>query len=280
MTLLRAALSCLALQLGVPSSEAKPILSEPFLSTSAQPKSLPAKAEPAKRGPTKPAFDLMVTHVQVFHQKTSMMGDTELYLSEAGARFIGRNGDIIICACPPTWDVLLYSKSKKQAHKITNKQAGKQNFGLFTVPVEIGRAEKTTETDAILKCRCLRLYVDGKKQPNSTNDPFIFQQRKHRVMKDVVFRIADIGPIKTEIQNFLYWIYNEHAFPGLPVEATTHYTDGSAVYQFRTMSKGVTSKPASFFAYPTDYKLSPNKMEVLLSDDTQTTLEELWGDKK
>jgi len=175
---------------------------------------------------------------------------------------------------------LLYSKSKKQAHKITNLQARKQNFGVFTVPVEIVRAEKTTETDAILKIRCMRLFVDGKKQPNSTSDPFIFQQRKHRVLKDVVFRVADIGPIKPEIQNFLYWIYNEHAFEGLPIEATTHYTDGTSVCQFRTLSKSKTSKPASFFAYPTDYRLTQNKLEVLLADDTQTTLEELWGDKK
>ena len=42
------------------------------------------------------------------------------------------------------------------------------------------------------------------------------------------------------------------------------------------MAKSKTSKPASFFAYPTDYRVTFNKLEVLIANDAQTTLEDLW----
>jgi len=267
-SLLTATLVCCAFLSCSPPTPAKPILSQPLAT-------VPATSTTKAAAPA-PANDKMIRDVQVFHYKTSVMGEADLYLSDYGARYTARNGEIVIATCSPSWDVLLYSRAKNQGFKITNRQAGKQNLGVLTVPVDVSRGVKSKEVDPLLRYPLTKVFVDGKLQQVKSSDPFIFQQRKNRVVKDVSFKVDDIGPIKPELQNFVFWIFNEHSLPGLPAEAVTHFTDGTTVTQFHAVSKSKTSKPASFFAYPTDYKVTLNKLEVLIANDAQTTLEELW----
>ena len=218
----------------------------------------------------------MVRNIQVVHQTGGMLGDIDLYIGEKAVRCVARRGEIVIVSSAPTWKVLLYSKPRNEGFELTNKQAGFSRLGIMGLPGDVDKGEVTRVFDAKLKCKCTQVFVDGTKQPSQTKDLYIFQERNHRRLKNYTYRLADIGTLTPEVQNVLFWLYSDHFFKGVPVEAIINYADGSKVTLYSTVSRSTTSKPASFFDYPKGYKLNRDKMKVLTSADMNTTLEDLW----
>jgi hypothetical protein len=267
-------LACLLLQ----QCWFEPVRANPAPTKSKAQKTVAAMSVKANSGAA--ATGPLIQNILAIYQNTGPLGKAELYLSDQGGCFVARSGDVFIVTCPPSWEVMLFSRSKKQAFVLSNKEAFQNNLGLFNTPCELSKGVLSHGTDPLLHLKYTRVFVDGSKHPGKSADPFIFQERSTRVVKDLVYRVADIGKLKPELQNFLYWIYSDNNYPGLPIDSKIDYTDGSVFNLLSTESTARVAKPASIFAYPKGFKRTLNKMEVLVSNDAKATMEDLWGSVK
>ena len=226
----------------------------------------------ASRGET------VLSNVIVVHQNTDLLGPTDLYISDNGARLVARKGDISAVCAAPSWHILLHCKSRNLGYSVSKNKVQRKAMRIFTSPIHLRDGHCVKERDSILKLRLTEVTVDGSLDRNGASDPFIYQNRRRQQLKEVHFKVTDQFQLKPEVQNFVNWIYNQDYYPGLPLEMRKDFMDGSSSTTYRTTSIKTCAMPPSFFAYPTDYKTTANHLEVLVADDARTTLEELWGD--
>jgi hypothetical protein len=222
-----------------------------------------------------------VKSVTVFHQKTANIGNAEFYLADDAACLIAHNGDNIAIAKAPTWDVILYSKQKKLGYSVSMAKIAGDHMGIFKPPLSLigGKISECSEPRFGFHRR--QLVVHATKSAPVEKDPFFFQKTaKPKIVKDVVFYCADLGKIDPKCERFIQWVYSEIQLPGMPLELTAHYTDGSHTSQYETLSVEKTTRPVSFFTYPTGFKKSADKINIFASADAQSTLEDLFGSVK
>jgi hypothetical protein len=214
--------------------------------------------------------------VTILHQDSTTFGKSDLYISDNAARFVGRNGDVIISTSAPDWRIILFNKSKNQALVTSSVQAAKTSLGIFTAPLPFYRAQRTPIEDKTLHVKLLKITSKGD-QFTTARDAVIFQERRKRTVLDSILETADVCTVTPPVGRFINWTYNFGNLSGLPISLTTHFSDGSSETPYRTLSIEHTTRPASFFAEPTGFKAVASRLDVLISDDATTTLEDLWG---
>lgn len=212
------------------------------------------------------------------HQETDLLGPTDLYISDTGARLVARKGDISAVCAAPSWHILLHCKSRNLGYSVSKNKVQKKAMHIFSSPIHLRYGHCVKERDPILKVRLSQVTVDGGLDRNGASDPFFYQNRQRQQLKEVHFKITDQFKLKPEVQNFVNWIYNQDYYPGIPLEMRKDFRDGSSSTPYRTTSIKSCAVPPSYFVYPTGYKITANHLEVLVADDARTTLEELWGD--
>ncbi|MBU6454518.1 MAG: hypothetical protein KGS72_22305 [Cyanobacteria bacterium REEB67] len=223
--------------------------------------------------PTTRAKEMAVT---VLHQDSNTFGKSDLFISDQAARFVGRKGDVIITTSAPNWRIILFSKSKNQALVTSPTEATKSSLGIFTSPLNVQVAQKKTVEDQTLHVKLLTFTSKGD-QFSTARDAVIFQERRKRMVLDSVLETADICTVTPPVGRFINWVYNFSNLSGVPISLRTRFSDHTSETPYRTLSIEHTTKPFSFFADPTGFKAVANRLDVLLSDDATTTLEDLWG---
>ncbi|MBS1990819.1 MAG: hypothetical protein JSS86_13670 [Cyanobacteria bacterium SZAS LIN-2] len=238
-----------------------------------------AAADEVQRTPKK-TIAAATKKVMVFHQKTAGMGKAELYLATDALRLVTHNGDVIAISKAPTWDIVLFSKHKNVAFEAPMAKIGADHMGLFKPSINLTKG-KEEDCKAWYGFKCKQIVAEGGKNAKVEQDPFIFQAaEKPKKVMSVLFKCADIGPIDEHAQRAINWIYSQKRLPGLPLQLSTFYGDGSRVDQLQTMSFERSQVPDSFFSYPHGYTKSKNKYSILTSEDANATLEDLFGDTK
>jgi hypothetical protein len=219
----------------------------------------------------------MVKNVIVARQNSEYLGNMTLYLSDRACRFEARNDDIVIASHAPDWQIILYSHKKNKGYVYAPKRGGDDKLDLFPTFFSLSTGKATSGYDKNLKIDYVEIYKAAGPKMDACNDAFIFQNRTRRPLRDQTLRVAKVGTLPPEVSVFVNFIYSTGTFPGVPLDHVTRYKDGTANVKYHTFSIGHTQKPASFFAYPTGYTKVADKIEVLLADDTKTTLEDLFA---
>lgn len=220
--------------------------------------------------------------VLVLHQKTDPLGKVDLYLADDGG-LLTAHGDTIIVSCSaPQWIIYFYSKVKKLAYTKTIHPGMDDTLQLFTAPVDLTPGKQRKGKSAFMQMEYKEIFLDGSKTHHVVDDPFVFQEREHRRIKDVTYRTLNVGPLKPQLQEFLWFIYSQRNLTGVPIELKANFFNSKSNNILSTTGIEKTKKPMSFFSPPTGLRKTERKDEILFSEDYKSTLEDLFGspDKK
>lgn len=77
------------------------------------------------------------------------------------------------------------------------------------------------------------------------------------------------------LQSFLDFLFNQSVYKGLPLELKNTYQGGVVETLYSTSSVEYVKRPLSIFDFPIGMKPVTDKLQVLMSEDTKTTLEDL-----
>ncbi len=227
---------------------------------------------------TKPSPDSTVlTDVLVFHQDSGALGKTALFLGKDGGRFEIHNGNIIASCCAPKWDIFYYSKSKKMAYVKSTVNLRGDRLQFFDTPIELSVGKVSRKKNPTLHLDYREFFVDGSKIANPVSDPVFFQQRSRRVVRDVIYEVADIGQIKPELQNFIWFVFGHRNLPGVPLDLKISFTNSKIDNSLSTLSVEKVRKANSFFAPPKDFGRTNDKKEISYSDDYKSTIDDLFS---
>ncbi|CAN5466615.1 hypothetical protein BH10CYA1_BH10CYA1_47020 [soil metagenome] len=215
--------------------------------------------------------------VFVVHQSSLALGKTDLYLSENAGRLEAPKLALIIASRAPSWNIVIYSTRKNQGYVISGAEAKRDSLHMFSCSLATDQGKPRPIHDAQLRLDCLNIVMQTKNDQLTTGDTIIFQDRTKKVVRQAILKIATPCKIQPALQTFINFLFDLDKYPGLPLALETQYKDGSSVTDLYTSSIEHTSKSPSFFAYPTGFKKASNKLEVMLSEDMNDTLEDLWG---
>ncbi len=221
----------------------------------------------------------VVHNVLVVRQKTESMGQIELYLSDQAGHFSARSGELTATCAAPDWNLVFYSKRRNLAFVASKAKMQQKSMGIFHRP-PLEKGLRSRQRDGQLKLDTVKVTIDGSTEPEGSSDMFIYQDRKTKRFKEIDFTVADHISLNANTQIFVNWLYDQSVFTGLPLEQKKYYTDGSVATVYQTTSITHADQPASLFEYPKGYKTTANLLEVVLSEDAKSTLEDLWGDRK
>lgn len=220
--------------------------------------------------------------VLVLHQQTDPLGKVDLYLADDAGLLTAHGDTIIVCCSAPQWIIYFYSKVKKLAYTKTIHQGMDDTLQLFNAPVDLNLGKQSRGKSAFMQMEYKEIFIDGSKTHHVLDDPFVFQEREHRRVKDVTYRTLNVGTLKPQLQEFLWFIYSHHDLTGVPIELKANFFNAKSNDILRTTGIEKTQKPMSFFSPPTGLRKTTQKGEILFSDDYKSTLEDLFGstDKK
>lgn len=218
-----------------------------------------------------------IKNVILVHQSSTVFGKSELYICPDAARFLARNGDIVIATRAPEWTLMVYSRSRGLAmvRKADLMKSGQ--LGLIAGGVTINRGVEHPHKDLMFGLKYADIVSKAEKSDKPSVDSPIFQEREKKIYLDTTLKMAVLDNVSPRVLDFLYWIYSTGRFRGLPLECRTRCSDGSVQTAFCTTAIEKTSKPASFFDYPTGFKRTDDLMLVLVQEGFADTLEDLWG---
>ncbi|MBS2010408.1 MAG: hypothetical protein JST01_25380 [Cyanobacteria bacterium SZAS TMP-1] len=222
------------------------------------------------------APEKMVDKVLLDHLDTRVLGRCRLYLSEQGGRFETGDGRVVAVCRPPTWELMLYAPKKKVCFSVDGKKINSTGLSVFNAPVEYHKVQVTEEYDRHLGLKLQRVLVDCGKQKMVVHDPVIFQSRAQRFLRDSVLKLTQKYDFKPEIQDFVHFIFNQNNFKGLPIELKNTYGDGLVETMYFTESIEYVKRPLAIFDYPVGMKRAADKLEVMMSEDANSTLEDLF----
>lgn len=208
-------------------------------------------------------------------QKSDKLGASELYISDRGVKFIARNGDFVAMCAAPSWRAVIYSKSRNIAYSCSHAEMNQKTLKLFNHP-PAKRAVVSHNPYKSLNLHIRTITEDGKLEPKGSDDSLLFQQRKHKAFSSIRFSCADQVPIEPQVQDFLNWLFNADHIPGIPLELTRNYTDGSHETQYETISMSKAPESANFFTYPNGYNRTPKPIDIFIREDPRSTLEDLF----
>jgi hypothetical protein len=221
--------------------------------------------------------DAVIKNVFVVHQSSIALGKTDLYLSENAGRLVAPKLGVIVTSSAPSWKIVIYSTRKNQGYTFSSAEAKGHGLDLFACNLATDEGMPHPVHDAVLKLDCLNIVRQTKNDLETISDTIMFQARSQKVLREATLKIASPFKIQPSLQTYINFLFDLEKYPGVPLEFRTRYKDGSSVTNLYTSSIELTSKSASFFAYPTGFKKANNKVEVMLSEDINDTLEDLWG---
>lgn len=217
----------------------------------------------------------MVDDVLLDHLDSRILGKCRLYLSNQGGRFETVDGRVVAVCRPPTWEMKLYAPKTKVVFSVANAKLKANGLGVFTAPVDYAQARVSPDYDALLRVKTLKVLVDVRKQTMVVNDAYIFQTRTKRVLLDSVMKVAQGYKFNAFLQSFLDFLFNQSVYKGLPLELKNTYQGGVVETLYSTSSVEYVKRPLSIFDFPIGMKPVTDKLQVLMSEDTKTTLEDL-----
>jgi hypothetical protein len=223
-------------------------------------------------GPEKMVDDVLLDHID-----SRILGKCRLYLSNQGGRFETVDGRVVAVCRPPTWEMKLYAPKSKVVYSMANAKLKANGLGVFTAPVDYSQARVSPDYNALLRVKTLKVSVDVRKQAMVVNDAYIFQTRTKRVLLDSVLRVAQGYKINPFLQSFVDFLFNQSIYQGLPIELKNTYQGGVVETLYSTSSVEYVKRPAAIFDFPIGMKPVTDKIQVLMSEDTKTTLEDLLG---
>ncbi|MBS1989858.1 MAG: hypothetical protein JSS83_05025 [Cyanobacteria bacterium SZAS LIN-3] len=218
----------------------------------------------------------IVDQVLLDHIDSRVLGRCRLYLCEQGGRFETSDGRVVAVCRPPTWELKLYAPKKKVVFSVDRKNINSSGLSVFNSPVEYHKVQVTEEYDKHLGLKVQRVLVDCSKQKMVVHDPVIFQSRAQRFLRDSVLKLTQKYNFKPEIQQFVHFIFNQNNFNGLPIELKNTYGDGLVETTYSTDSIEYVKRPLTIFDYPVGMKRAADKLEVMMSEDANSTLEDLF----
>lgn len=229
-----------------------------------------------------PGQQRQLTEVLVLHQQTAPFGKVDLYLADNAGLLEAHKGTIIVSCSGPPWKIYYYSKIKKLVYTIPIKQGMDDNLQLFTAPIDLNLGKIRKGKSAFMQMDYQEIFIDGTKTHHMVDDPFVFQEREHRHVKDVTYKTLNTGHLNPNLQQFLWFIYSHRDLTGVPIELKANYFNYKSDNLLRTTEVEKIKKPMSFFRPPAGYRKTDQKGEILFSDDYKSTLEDLFGstDKK
>ena len=80
--------------------------------------------------------------------------------------------------------------------------------------------------------------------------------------------------IRDRVRKFAIGLYTLPYCGGFPLELANLTTDGGATYVYRTLSVLKNKVDPSLFTYPTGYKVTKERMDVLVSKKQKKRFEE------
>ena len=150
-------------------------------------------------------------------------------------------------------------------------------LGVFNAPIDFFGVKLHPYRDSILHITTNKAVIDSSRKQLIVTDSFLFQSRRNRALRDTTFRLVDGYKLAPRVQDFLHWLFNQRVLMGVPVELSNTYMDGSAetIYKARSIEK--MTVPVSMFAYPQGLARVNDKVDILVTDEAKTTLEDLFG---
>jgi len=230
--------------------------------------------------PTKACTDknAVTQKVLVLHQSSLALGKSDLYLSENAGRLVVPKLGLIIASSAPSWNIVVYSTRKNQGYTLnTASEAKTSGMSMFACNVATDYGTLHRGRDPKLQLDCTYIVMQTKNDLQKDSDTIMFQDRTQKILREAELKIGLPCKLRPELQTYINFLFDLDKYPGVPLELTTKYKDGSSVNALYTSAIEHINKSPSFFAYPSGFKKTDNKLEVLLSEDINETLEDLWG---
>jgi len=223
--------------------------------------------------------DTLVKDVLVVRQNSKALGKTELYLSADAARFWAPKVGLVVATRAPAWNTVLYSKPRNAGMLLSALEIQKSGMGLYPSATATDKGKAQKYRDSLLRLDCTKVVSQYKSDPHVAVDTIMFQQRTEKILVESYLELGSPCKLDPHIQTFIYYIFDQNKFPGIPLEQKNSYKDGSSDMPLVTLSIEHTSKPASFFDLPSGFKKALDKLQLILAPDCNDTLEDLWGEK-
>jgi len=221
--------------------------------------------------------DALVKDVLVVRQNSKALGKTELYLSTDAARFWAPKVGLVVATRAPAWNAVLYSKPRNLGIPLSAAEVKGSGMGIFPCATATDNGKPQKYRDSLLRLDCTKVVSQYKGDPHVAVDTIMFQQRTEKILVESYLEFGSPCKLDPHIQTFLYYLFDQNKFQGIPLEQKNSYKDGSSDMPLVTMSIEHTSKLASFFDLPTGFKKAGDKLQLIMAPDCNDTLEDLWG---
>jgi len=225
-----------------------------------------------------PGTGLQQHDVLLLKQRSNRLGFSELYIYSDGAKFLTRNGSLIAVCKAPDWHLVFFNKDRNLGYTCSYESMTKQTLDVFGGP-PFSKGKVRHSYDKSFGFHTEVIIIDGKLEPQGSNDPFIFQAREKKKFASLCYVGADSIPLNTHVQSYLRWLYNLGNHQGIPLSFRKSFTDGSSENDYETVSVSRCQRPSAFFSYPTGFKSVSKIVEVEMVEDPRSTLEDLFGSK-
>ncbi|MFN8550240.1 MAG: hypothetical protein U0103_02030 [Candidatus Obscuribacterales bacterium] len=220
-----------------------------------------------------PALSAEVETWQI-KQQTEQLGPTTVLMSSDSVKFIGNDGDLIVVARKPTWRVVAFNRSEKVGFEVPLSEWPRNGLKLFKGPGELLTGKKSQIHDPQLKMDLLQLEIPLQGRYYGNNDPAIFRAAEKKQLLSSRLRVSTTIPVNEDQKKFLAGLYSL-AYPGgFPLQLSTLTTDGGISYTYRTVSVCKTKTDSSTFDYPTKYKITGDRMDVLVTSRQKKRFED------
>jgi hypothetical protein len=207
---------------------------------------------------------------------TGPLGSVELYVSNDAARVNVHHGDVEIVSKAPTWEIVLYSKSRSEGFKVPPNEDNQ--LGLLNNPVPLeGDGIKRMDANLHVPVRLFSVNCSNKEIANQRS--MLFQTRDRRKVTQMTYKTWD-KKFSPEATNFIGWFFSSRQYKNFPLEQNLKYDNGESSKTFSAISIEKVSVAPSYFDYPRYAKSAHHKLDVLISTDANNILEDMWGEVK
>src|SRR6202011_2975261 len=107
-----------------------------------------------------------------------------LYVSQDAAKFVGREGDLIITCRKPTWKVLLYTKNDNKGIEFDLDYWSHHGLGALNSKQSLRNGTVSTVFDPALKIDCTQIVVKARGRFWGSNDSTIFRSAEKRQLSE------------------------------------------------------------------------------------------------
>ncbi len=212
--------------------------------------------------------------VWVIKQQTDHFGPVTLYIADDGIKFVANGGDLTIVACKPSWKVVAFNKPENLAFETSLSDWPRSGLKMFKGRGEMLTGTKSTFYDSILKTKCQQFEVKLNGAYYGNNEPVFFRAAVKKQLASMRLKCATDVVMSEEVKKVVTGLYTLPYCGGFPTELANLTTDGGATYIYRTLSILKNKVDTSLFTYPTGYKVTKERIDVLVSKKQKKRFEE------